>query len=175
MSKKITITNDKLKKLLTEKSALIVDGRKASEEVEVFEKEMEEIDKKIQEEEKKVNIDDLLLLEKQQVAIVEECIEEMNKIKQMIYDRMKEQTSPELCKQYEEIKTKKEEVENKRNKIALKAQKYNDKIIPLGRKLMKPFLEDRFDDYDTIRIEDGEVVCTIFNHLEDFRNNFKKK
>lgn len=173
MPRKITIENNKLKKLLEEKSVLITEGRGVSEEIEKLEKEMEEIDIKIQEEEKGVDIGDLLLLEKQQVAIVEECVEEMEKIKQMIYDRMKEKTSPELREKYEKIKKVKEEIENKRNKIALKAQKYNDKIIPLGRKLMKPFLEDKFEDYDTIRIENGEIVCTIFSHLEDFKNNFK--
>ena len=175
MSRKIKLENNKLKKLLEEKSALITEGRRVSEDVENLEKELEEIDKKIQEEEKAVDIGDLLLLEKQQVSIVEECIEEMKNIKQKIFDRMKEKTSPELRNQYEEIRKKKEGIENTRNKIALKAQKYNDKIIPLGRKLMRPFIEDRFEDYDTIRLEDGEIVATIFSHLDDFKNNFKKK
>lgn len=173
--KTIKLDNDKLKKLLVKKGELITVGRAKSEEIEVMEKEMEEIEKKIMVEEAKVDIDDLRQKEKDITDTVNDSIKEMEKIKQEIFDRMRPIVPKELYTSYDELKTKKENTETERNKIAIKAQKHNDKIIPLGKSLMKPFLEDKFDDYDSIQIQDGEVVCSIFNHVEDFKTNFKKK
>lgn len=175
MSKIIKLTDNKLKKLLEDKAVLITNGRAKSEEIEVVEKEMEEVDTQIKDIEKQVNIDDFLAEEKVLVAKVEEAIKEMGVIKQNILERLKGHGEPELFKKYDDLKVKKDELETERNKIALKAMKYNGKIIPLGQKLMKPYLEDIYDDFDTIKIEDGEIVASIFNHLEDYKINFDKK
>jgi len=171
----VKLESEKLKKLLLEKSDFITKGRAKSEEIEALEKELTEIDLKLQEEEKKVDISDLHEKEKSLTERVSQCVEEMNLIKKEIYDRMKAQVPSELHDKYDEIKKKKEELEGERNKIAIKAQKYNDKIIPLSRKLMKPLLEDSYEDYESIKFENGEIVATIFNHLEDFKTNFAKK
>ena len=173
--KTVQIESDKLKSLLLKKAELITVGRAKSNEIEKLEKEMEETDQLIQVEEKKVNIDDLLSREKVQTKIVEECIEKMKVIKQEIYDRMIKEVPPELHTKYDELRKKKEELETERNKIALKAQKYNDKIIPLGKELMKPFIEDQYDDYDTLQLVGEEIEATIFNHLVDWKSNFKKR
>jgi len=171
----IKIENEKLKKLLFEKGAIITIGRTKSEELEVIEKEMAELEEKIKGIEQKVKIEDLQ--DKSQVVTdkINKCVAEMDKLKQEHYDRMKKEVPEELGIRYDELKTKKEELETERNKKALKAQKYNDKIIPLGKKLMKPYISDIYDDYDTMELKDGEIFCSIFNHLEDFKNNFKKK
>lgn len=175
MTTKIKLDSQKLKKLLEEKGKLIEEGRIKSDYIEIYEQKLEDIDKEIQKEENLVDISDLLDKEREQTKIVEECIEKMKEIKQEIYDRLKEKVNSDLYTKYEETKTQKEELEEARNKFAIEAQKYNDKIIPLGRKLMKEHLKDEFDDYDTLRLEDGEIVCTLFNHLEDFKTNFRKK
>jgi len=173
--KTITIQNDKLKTLLQKKAELVEIGRAKSVEIEQLEKEMEETDKKIQEEEKKVDISDINEKQKAVGAKVDEAIKEMEVLKKEIFDRMIKQVPAELHTKYDTLKKKKEELENARNKIALKAQKWNDKIIPLGREIMKPFLTDMYDDYDSLSLEDGQIVATIFSHLQDFKNNFKKK
>ncbi len=173
--KTVTLESDKLKDLLIKKGDLITTGRATSTAIEVVEKEMAEIDVKLQEEEAKVNISDLNDKQKAIGAKVDEAIIEMQAVKEEIYSRMMAQTSPELRTQYDELKKKKDELESERNKVALKAQKFNDKIIPIGRELMKSHLVDQFDDYDTLYLENGEVYATIFNHLVDFKNNFKKK
>lgn len=171
----ITIENAKLKELMLKKSELIKTGRATSEEIEKLEKEMAEIDVKLQEEEAKVDISDLNEKQKAIGAKVDEAIKEMQEIKKEIFDRMMAQTPPELRTQYDELKKKKEDKENERNKIALKAQKFNDKIIPVGKELIKPFLKDMYEDYDSLSLEDGEIVATIFSHMHDFKVNFKKK
>lgn len=171
----ITIENEKLKDLLFKKADLINKGRAVSDEIEKLELEMEETDKKVQEEEAKVDISDLN--EKQKVigAKVDEAIKEMQAVKEEIFDRMIKQVPPELHTKYEELKKIKEDKEEERNKVAIKAQKYNDKIIPVAREMMKPFLEDMYEDYDSLYVENGEIVATIFSHLNDFKINFKKK
>lgn len=169
------IENNKLKELLTKKGELVFTGRAKSEEIETTEKQMEEIDLKVQEEEKKVDITDLNDKAKAISVKVDKAIKEMEIVKKEIFDRMIKQVPAELHTLYDELKKKKETLEEERNKIALKAQKYNDKIIPLGKELMKPFLEDQYDDYDSLYLDNGEIYATIFNHLVDFRNNFKKK
>jgi len=173
--KKIKLDSEKLKKLLIAKGELIDEGRKKSEIIEIQEKQLEDIDKEIQGLEAKVDIKDLLDREKEQTKIVEECIEKMKAIKQEIFDRMKSQISQEVYDKYETLNKAKEDNEEERNKIAMKAQKYNDKIIPLTRKLVKPLLDNKYEDYETIKIEDGEIVATIFSHLNDFEVNFDKK
>lgn len=173
--KTITIENPKLKDLLTKKGALITLGRAKSVEIEEIEKEMSETDLKLQEEEGKVDIKDLDERAKVIGSKVDEAIKEMEVVKQEIFARMMEQTNPELRTKYDELKKKKEELETERNKIALKAQKFNDKIIPLGREMMKPFLQDQYEDYDTLSLDGDEIVATIFSHLHDFKANFKKK
>jgi len=106
---------------------------------------------------------------------MEKCIKDINEIKKAIYAKIKKETPQELRDKYDEINKRKEEMETERNKIALSAQKYNDKIIPLSRDLIKPFLEDAYEDNDTIKVENGEIVATIFSHLDDFKINFNKK
>lgn len=170
----IKLENVKLEKLLKEKGDIIKTGITKSQEIESIEKEMAEIDEKIQEVEKTVNIDDLHQKEADITQEVQEAIAKMEEVKQEIYERMKEKAPNELIKRYEELKKAKEQAENDRNKIAIKAQKYTDKIIPLGKKLMTPHLNEKGDDYDSIKYEDGEIVCTIFNHFDDFEKQYDK-
>jgi len=171
----INLESDKLKKLITEKGVLVNKGRAVSEEIEALEAEMEEINKNLMAEEAKIDISDILEKEKVLVAQVESAIAEMKVYKKEIFDRMTAKMSPELRNKYEEVKKNKEDKETERNKFALKAQKYNDKIIPVSRDLMKPFLQDQYEDYDSLYIEDDVIVATIFSHIVDFKTNFKKK
>lgn len=171
----VTLENDKLKKLLTEKSIIVTEGRQISSDIEILETEMEAIDTQIKEIEKTINIDEFHAEEKLLTEQVEACLARLQEIQKEIYAKMKVAVPEELGERYETIKNKKEALETKRNKIALKAQKYNDKIIPLSRKLMKPLLEDQYEDYETIKVEDGQIIATIFSHLNDFKTNFKKK
>lgn len=175
MAKKIVLENEELKGYLEQKGALIKKGIAKSEEIEKIELEMDVVDKKVQEYEATIDVSDLLEDEKRLSETVAQCVVEMDQIKKNIFARMKENAPQELYDQYNVLDGKKKVAEEERNKIAIKAQKFNDKIIPLGRELMTPFLEDEYDDYDTLSIEDGQVTCSVFNHLEEFKENFKKK
>jgi len=171
----VKLENKKLKALITEKGKLVEKGRAKSKEIEELEKEMIDIEKELMKEENYVNLEKFSKREKKITKRMEKCIQDIEKVKKEIYAKVKAETSQELRDKYDEAKKQKEEKEIERNKIALKAQKYNDKIIPLSRELMKPFLQDEFEDYDTIMIKDGEIVSSIFSHLEDFKINFNKR
>ncbi len=171
----ITIENDKLKKLLADKGELINEGRATSEEIEKLEKQLEDIDKEVQEIEKKVDTADL---EKEATSATEnfnEAVRRMDLIKQEIYNRMAKLVPEELSKRYEDTKKTIEELEIKRNKIALKAQKFTDKIIPLARKEMAKFIKDEFEDYESLTLENGIIKGIIFNQVEEFKANYRKR
>lgn len=171
----IELEDTKLKKLLVEKSQLVEAGRAISEEIEGIEIEMDGIDKKIQELEKQVDISDIMAQEKVITERFEAIVKEMELLKNRIYERMNEQVPKENKLKYDELRKTKGELEEKRNRIALKVQKKNDKIIPISQKLMKPLLQDEYEDFDTIRIENGKVVGTIFSHLDDFKKRHLEK
>ena len=174
MSKTIKLIDEKLKELLKEKSSLIHTGREKSDDIMKIEEQMAEIDIKLQAEEKKVNLDEFHKKEKAITKRIEKCIADINKVKEEIYAKIKLETPQELRDKYEELKKQKEDKEVERNKVALKAQKYTDLIIPLARKLMTPYLENEYDDYDSLKLENNEIVCSIFNHLDEWRLNFNK-
>lgn len=172
---KIIIKNPKLLKLLQAKSSIVEDGRKISEEIENIDKEMSDIDKQITDIEKTVDIKDI---DEEAKILTEEYNklgERMNEIQKKVFDRLSQNIPQELRDKYEELKKAKEEKEEQRNKCGLSIQKHNDLIIPITRKELKKYINDEYDDYESIKIEDGEIVGTLFNHLEEFKKNFKKR
>lgn len=173
--KTITIDNEKLLKLLSEKETLVNKGRSTSEEIEKVEKRLDDIDKEMIELEKGVDIKDLD--ERAQLATdaFNKAVEQMEEIKKEIYERMSKLVPKELKTEYEELSKTKDTLEKERNKIALKAQKYTDKIIPLARKEMAKFLEDEFDDFESLKLENGIIKGIIFNQVEEFKNNYRKR
>lgn len=172
--RQIVLQNPKLKKLLEEKAEFITLGREKSAEIDELDIQMEAIDKDIQAIEKSVDLTDLKAEAEEINKEMEAAMAKADALNKKTFERMKEKTV-EKVKEYEELKKKKEKVETERNKFALKANQKTDKIIPLGQKLMKEHIEDEFEDYDTIRLENGEIVCTLFSHLADFQRMYRAK
>lgn len=164
-----------LRELLKEKNDLILEGREVSVEIEQLEVEMKAADEAITAIEKAVDAKDLNEEADVLTKDMNVVFEKMQDVKKRLGERLKAAVAPEAIAVYENAKNKKEELENKRNKIGLKVQQFNDKIIPITRDLMKPYLNDEFEDYDTVRIEDGKIVGTIFSHMESFKEAFAKR
>lgn len=171
----VVLEDVKLEKLLKEKSDMILEGRKVSEDIDEKEREMDEIDKEVQVVEKGVDIIDLRAEADTLTAEFNILTSKMNDVNNKIRDRLHQIVPQELKDKYENKKKEKEELESKRNKIALRVQKWNDKIIPLARKVMAAFIQNEYEDYDTLRIENDKVVGTIFNHFEDWKKTFFSK
>jgi len=173
--RRIVLDNEKLTRLLKEKADMIVEGRKVSEDIEAIEADIDAIDKKVLEIEATVQTDDLKAEAEELTKEFNAVMSKMEDNRKKVRERMMEIVPQELRDEFKAKKDEKGELEQVRNKVALKVQKWNDKIIPLARKLMKPYVEDVFEDYDTIRVENGEVVCTLFSHLDDFKKRFLEK
>lgn len=171
----VVLESDKLKALIQEKTDLVLEGREKSEEIETVEADMKAIDAEISKIEQAVDKSDIDAQAKEVTEEMNAVMEKMQKIKEELGARLKAAVPEMLIKQYEDAVEKKKTLEEERNKIALKVQKKNDKIIPLGRKVMKPFLQDEFEDYDTLRLEDGQVIGTIFSHMEMFKEHYAKR
>lgn len=173
--KKITIKNEKLKKLLEERKNMVNSGIEMSKEIERLETEMKEIDEEIKVIEKGVDVSDIDNEAKELTDKFLELQKEMDVVSQKIYDRLSEFVPKELKDKYHEMHSQKEKLEEDRNKLALKIQKYKDKIIPIARKEIKPFITEEFEDFEGVEVVDGEVQGTIFNHLYDFKKRFFEK
>lgn len=168
----VAIDNSKLVRMVKEKADMVLEGRKISEDIEVVQQEMDAIDLEVQAIEAAVDVADLKVQ-------AEELTKEFNAVMAKMEDNQKEVRKrlhlivpQELKDKYDAVKKTKEEFESKRNKVALKISKWNDKIIPLARKVMKTFIQNEFEDYDSLRLENEKVVGTIFNHLEDWKKTF---
>ena len=173
--KEIELNDDKLKKLLNDKKTLIDEGRAISDRLEFLEKEMQSIDEQMIEEEKKVDISDLNANAEEITARFNVIKEEMEALNKTVAKRLADETPQELKEKYHTMKEEKDKLEEDRNKIGLKAQKYNDKIIPIVRKLLTPHLLDEFDDFESVAVEDGVIKGKIFNHIEDYKVAFRKR
>lgn len=171
----IKIDNNKLKKLLEERKKMVENGIEMSKEIERLEKEMNETDEEIKAIEKGVDVSDIDNEAKDLTEKFLELQKEMDVVSQKIYDRLSEFVPQELKDKYHELNSNKEKLEEDRNKLALKIQKYKDKIIPIARKELNPFITDEYEDFEGVEVVNGEVEGKIFNHLEDFKKRFLEK
>lgn len=173
--KQIELNDEKLKTLLEKKGELITKGRAISEKIEYIEKKMKEIDDKLVEAEKEIDISDIDANAQDITDRFNALKAEMDAVNKAVRERLSEKVPQELKTQYDVLKKELDELETDRNKIAIKAQKYNDKIIPTVRGLMKPHIVDEFDDYGAVKIENNKIIGEVINHLEEFKTNFISK
>jgi hypothetical protein len=173
--RRIVLDDPKLKKLLLEKEDLILEGREASARIEELEEQMAIKDTEIQALEKKIDLGDLRERAEDITKRFNAVAAEMAAMKKEIYERMNAEMPKEVLKEYDDMKKEKERLEKHRNKLALKVQARSDRVIPMARKLLEPYLRNEYEDYDSLRIENGEVVGTIFSHLEEFKTRHLEK
>jgi len=165
--------------LETKKAQLIEQGRALSKQIEDIELEMGKIDVRLQTQEAEVDIKDLKDKGNKIGVEMDNALnyfkKEMKEIQEQIFKRMAEKTDPRLRNDHKKLEQQKLELEKKRNKMALKAQSVKDRILSLVPRVAKQYLTDEFDDYYDLKLENGEMILRIFNHLEDFKTNFRKK
>jgi len=102
-----------------------------------------------------------------------EIIKEDKKIKSILLERK------ELIEKGREITKQIEELETERNKIALKAEKLRDKIVPWANKIRK----EECGTYENIeKIEpvyddpnDYQIKITIFDAVEEYKKALDEK
>lgn len=172
----ITLENNRLHALITDKDALVNSGRKISRDIDGIDIKI----KRFQEREKRITakvIPPKALTDRgdEITRQLNELAKELEKISNEVTDAKLAAIPSDVKEQHQKLLADKEKCERERNKIALKIQKIKDKIIPIVQKEVKPFLKDEFDDIETARATpDGKVTITTFNHLEDYKSKFRK-
>lgn len=170
----LTFENKKLHDLIVEKDDLVTGGRKIS-------REIERLDIKIKRfEEKEKRITAKVIPPKELTdsgdALVKQITDlnvDLTKIANQINKSKMDAIPKEMIDEHRELLKQKEVLERDRNKVALKVQKIKDKIIPIVQKEVRPLLKE-YDDIETAKTQDGKVVISTFNYLEDFKAKFKR-
>lgn len=90
-----------------------------------------------------------------------------NKIKELI------EKKGVIVSEGRKINTEKEKLETELNKCGLQINKINDKLIPMVKDLKIDLGE--FEEIESVTIEKGELVMTIFDKVEEFTNQLRKE
>lgn len=172
----ITLENPRLAKLISEKDALVTEGRNITKTIEAIEAKIKNFELKEKAITGKVRPDPVLLEKGNKLTEeINAKIEELNKIGKAIEDEKLAAIPKQMEKDHKDLMKVREGLERDRNKIALKIQKIKDKVVPIIQKEVKPFLLNEFDDIETAKAKGGKVEISTFNHVEDFKSKFRKR
>jgi predicted nucleic acid-binding Zn-ribbon protein len=172
----ITLENPRLAKLISEKDALVTEGRSMTRKIEAVEAKIKNFELREKAITGKVKPDPVLL--ERGEKLTEEInikIEELNKIGSEIEAQKLAAIPKDMEKDHKDLMKQREELERERNKIALKIQKIKDKVVPIIQKAVTPLLEDEFDDIETAKAKGDVVEISTFNHISDFKSKFRKR
>lgn len=177
--RKIILTHPKLLNLENEFGEQIRLGREISKQIEETELLMGKIDIRLQVEEAKVDVKDLRdkgnEIIKSMDGVAKEFADKIKGIEKEIFERMKANTDPLLRTKHEELDKQKKELETERNKKALKAQKIKDRIVPLSQRLIKPYLENKYEDLGGLDVINGQVIAKVISYLDEWDKAFEKR
>lgn len=170
----ITINNKKLHDHIVAKDLLVTEGRKISQQIEEIEikiKRFEDKEKKIT---AKVELPKTLTDRGDEVTKqIMKLSDELDAIGKEINDTKLAAIPKEMKADHLKLLADKEVLERDRNKVALKVQKIKDKVVPIIQKEVKPLLGE-YDDIETAKTKDGQVVINAFNYLDDFKKKFRR-
>lgn len=180
----ITIENKKVFDFLKQKDDLVNEGRKISAKIEEIEKKTLILEKKEKAITGKVKVPKEL--SDRGEALVKEINEKTRELEKLGADIEKTKLDAipaDMKAEHLALLAEKEKLERDRNKVALKVQKIKDRVIPIIQKEVKPILRKekkieidigKYEDIETAKIKDGQVVIDTFNYLQDFRQKFNK-
>jgi len=173
--RKIELENDQLKTFLIEKGEVVNDGRKLTTDIELIEKKQATINNELLDHEKKIDISQFDAEIAEVTELINTANERSNDLKKRIGEHLKANAPQDLIDEYHSLDAKRKELEKERSQLAIQAQKYNDRIVPLARDLLKPHLENEYEDYETLKIEGDKVAGYIFSWLDDWKKKFAQR
>lgn len=169
----IKFENKKIHDYIVKKDALVTEGRKISQAIDDVEKKIGEFEVKEREITSKIEVKEL---QDKGDAINNEMrgrFEELQKLIEEIEEIRLAGIPKEMKDEHLALMKQREVLERDRNKIFLKVQKVKDLVVPLIQKEVKPLLSE-YDDIETAKTKDGQVVIATFNHLDEFKKKFKR-
>ncbi len=172
----IIVENKKLVQYVTDKDALVTQGRQISAEIEKVEKRIATLEIKEKAITSKVQ-PPKELSDKGETLMktLQANIKELDEVSAQIRDIKLAGIPADMKKEHEDLMKKREELERDRNKVALKVQKIKDRVVPMIQKEVKPMLKEEFDDIETAKVKDGKLVISTFNHRRDWETKFRQK
>lgn len=171
----ITLKNKKIHDFIVQKDELVNQGRKISATIEDINRKIEEYE--VQEKKITGSIQPNKELKDEGDKLAKDIEKTMNRLEeigQKIEQEKLDAIPKEIKEAHQGLMKEREVLERQQAKLALKVQKIKDKIIPVIRKEVKPLL-NQYDDIDTAKVKDGEVVINTFNHLEDWKRHFNSR
>jgi len=170
----IELDNQKMYKLIESKDELVKLGRKISSELETIEFKIN----KLQDKEKVITgkSESKELLTRGEIARLEmeRATKSFDKVAAEIHAFKLAAIPVQMKKDHYDLMAFRETKEEDRNKIALKIQKIKDKLIPLLKKEIEPFLKE-YEDTQTVELKNGKIIVETFSYLDDFKKQFKNK
>jgi predicted nucleic acid-binding Zn-ribbon protein len=172
--KTLTINNPKIVTYLQDKDTLVKQGRKISEKIEKIEAKIAKNDARQREITTKVEPTELIKAGKALQEDINQKLTDLDFIGDQIMQAKLAAIPEEVKKEYFILKKEKEELEEDRNKIALKVQKIKDRVVPIIKKEVKPLLGE-YEDIETAQVARGQVKIEVFSYLEQWKAAFAKK
>lgn len=172
--KTIKIEDKRVLKYLEEKDELVKAGRRISDEITRIETKItdcETKEKKITEKHQPKELGEKAEALKAQIN---ELVKEFEKVCSAITIEKLAEIPKDLEKTHRDLMKVKEQKEQERNKIALKVQKIKDRMVPIIKKHVTPHLE-QYEDIQTAEIKKGEVVVSVYNALDEWKEAHRKK
>jgi len=171
----IKINNKKLHDYIVTKDDLVTEIRKIAKQMDLNAEKIHEYEEK----EKKITgaVKPDKELVKKGDAIAEEFnrnLVELEAIGKEIESKKMEAIPIDIINDHKALLAENEKLDRDKTKLALKVQKVKDRIIPLIHKEVKPLLEE-YEDIESAKAKDGEVVFETFNYLEDFKKRFHRR
>jgi uncharacterized protein YoxC len=160
--------------LLSEKDALVQEGREISKKIDEVEQKISECVKEEQNITSNVEPAELIAQGNALRDAINEKIIELDALSEKIRQEKLKAIPKDLQDRHYALNDEKEKLEKERNKIALHVQKIKDKVIPKIQKHCKKALGE-YEDLASAEIQEGKVVVEKFSHLAEWKRAYAEK
>lgn len=172
----IIVEDAQMVQWLLDKDALVKDGRKISVEIEEIQKRIDQLTEQEKEITAKVVPQKLIDEGNALRDKINEDIKKLEQIGNAIRDEKMKAIPKDMEKEHLDLTSKREKLEQERNKVALKVQKIKDRLIPkLQKKMLKHLGE--FEDLLSAELtkDKTKLVVKKFSHLAEWKRAYKAR
>ncbi len=170
----ITLENPKVVALLRDKEVIVNEARGCSKELEKLEKQIAKHDDK--ERAITASVNPTALIE-QGNAIQQELeakLKELEQIGNQIMETKLAAIPKAMLAKHKKLRDTKKTLEEQRSKLAIKAQKIKDKVVPILKKELAGKLAE-FEDIEGAKVVGDKVQIETFNMLTEFEAKLRAK
>lgn len=168
----ITIDDPALIKIKKQIDETVAAGREKSAEIDEVQKRIDELTNEEMEITGKIEPEDLVKKGDELRDQINVLIKELEEVADGIKKAKLDAIPTEIEKEHLSLNSKREKLEQQRNKLALKVQKFKDKLIPRLQKRVVSELEE-FEDLLSAELVDGVIEVKKFSHLAEWKKRWQ--